>query len=42
MREFYLSPWQSDYYVIFSRYDDKKGTDMIWDTFEKRIDYDDE
>lgn len=42
LQEHYVNPWQSDYYVMFARYDDKDGTDMIWDIFEKRIDYDDE
>lgn len=42
LQEHYLNPWQSDYYVIFARYDDKEGTNMILDVFEKRIDYDDE
>lgn len=42
MREFYLNPCQSDYYVMFARYDNKEGTNRIWGIFEKRIDYDDE
>ena len=42
LQEHYLNPWQSDYYVMFARYDDKESTDIIWDIFEKRIDYDDE
>lgn len=42
LQEHYLNPWQSDYYVMFARYDDKDGTNIIWDIFEKRIDYDDE
>lgn len=37
LQEHYLNPWQSNYYVMFARYDDKESINIIWDIFEKGL-----
>lgn len=41
LQDHFLNCWQSDYCVMFARYNDQDGINEIWDVYEKGVVYDD-